>query len=100
MFELIKAGGWVMWPILLASVVAMAIVIERFWSLQRARVAPPSLLPEVLSRLRKGLVDDAALAELRAGSPLGRVLAAGLLNRHHERQIIRESIEEAGRWRW
>ncbi len=97
MFELIKAGGWVMWPILLASVVAMAIVIERFWTLQRQRVVPDHLVAEVWEALRKGQFNDRSLGELRNGSPLGRVLAAGLLNRRHTREIIKESIEEAGR---
>ncbi len=97
MLELIKAGGWVMWPILLASVIAMAIVVERFWSLQRKRVAPDNLVAQVWQWLRKGALDDARLSALREGSPLGRVLAAGLVNRHHERVIIKESIEDAGR---
>lgn len=97
MFELIKAGGWVMAPILLASVVAMAIVLERFWSLQRKRVAPPHLLPQVQQALRKGPPTQTLLRDLRAGSPLGRVLAAGLTNHQHERVVIKESIEEAGR---
>ncbi len=96
-FELIKAGGWVMWPILLASVMATAIVIERFWSLQRKRVLPEQLVAELWQSLRKGTFNDEQLERVRAGSPLGRVLAAGLINRRHDRQIIKESIEEAGR---
>jgi len=95
--ELIKAGGWVMWPIMLASVVAMAIVVERFWSLQRKRIAPDNLVAQVWQWLRGGQLDDVRLQALRAGSPLGRILAAGLVNRRHERAIIRESIEETGR---
>lgn len=95
--ELIKAGGWVMWPILLASVIAMAIVVERFWSLQRKRIAPENLVAQVWQWLRSGQLDEARLQALRAGSPLGRILAAGLVNRRHERHVIRESIEEAGR---
>lgn len=95
--ELIKAGGWVMWPIMLASVIAMAIVVERFWSLQRKRIAPDKLVAQVWQWLRSGQLDDARLRALRLGSPLGRILAAGLANRRHERAIIRESIEEAGR---
>lgn len=97
MLELIKAGGWVMWPILLASVIAMAIVVERFWSLQRKRVAPDNLVAQVWQWLRSGKLDEQRLGALRAGSPLGQVLAAGLVNRRHERYVIRESIEEAGR---
>ena len=86
-----------MGPILLASVVAMAIVLERFWSLQRKRVAPPGLLSEVQTALRKGPPGAALLRDLANGSPLGRILAAGLVNRLHDRVVIKESIEEAGR---
>jgi len=95
--ELIKAGGWVMWPIMLASIIAMAIVVERFWTLQSKRIAPDNLVAQVWQWLRGGHLDEARLQALRAGSPLGRILAAGLVNRRHERAIIRESIEETGR---
>ncbi|HMM74996.1 MAG TPA: MotA/TolQ/ExbB proton channel family protein [Gammaproteobacteria bacterium] len=97
MLELIKAGGWVMWPIMLASVIAMAIVVERFWSLQTKRIAPPNLVAQVWQWLRNGQLDEVRMQALRAGSPLGRILAAGLVNRHHDRTIIRECVEEAGR---
>ncbi len=97
MFEIIKAGGWVMFPILLASVVATAITAERFWSLQSKRVTPDNLVAQVWQWLRLGKLDDKKIQHLRLGSPLGRVLAAGLINRRHERAIIKESIEEAGR---
>lgn len=97
MFEIIKAGGWVMFPILLASIVATAITAERFWSLQSKRVTPDNLVAQVWQWLRLGKLDDKKIQHLRLGSPLGRVLAAGLINRRHERAIIKESIEEAGR---
>lgn len=97
MFEIIRAGGWVMYPIMLASVVAMAIIVERFWSLQTRRVSPENLVAQVWQWLRAGMLDERRLQSLRAGSPLGRVLAAGLVNRNHDRAIIKESIEEAGR---
>lgn len=97
MFEIIKAGGWVMGPLVLASVFATAITVERFWSLQTKRILPPGLVAEVWRVLQAGGVNSAWLAELRSGSPLGRVLAAGIVNRDHARSIIKESIEEAGR---
>ncbi len=84
-------------PILLGSVIAMAIVIERFWSLQRKRVAPDNLVAQVWQWLRAGVLDDKRIQALRTGSPLGRILAAGLVNRSHDRAVIKESIEEAGR---
>jgi biopolymer transport protein ExbB len=96
MWELIKAGGWLMLPILLASILALAISLERAWSLRIARVAPPDLLARVWQWIKSGQLDATKLKELRANSPLGEILAAGLLNSKHGREIMKESIEEAG----
>ncbi|WP_019626666.1 MotA/TolQ/ExbB proton channel family protein [Thioalkalivibrio sp. ALJT] len=97
MLEIVQAGGWLMLPILLCSVLAVAIVLERLWTLRRSRVAPPRLLTTVWEQMRiHGLkLDD--IQRLRAGSPLGAILAAGLVTHDRARQITRESIEEAGR---
>ena len=97
MFELIKAGGWVMWPIILCSVAALAIIGERFWSLQKKYVAPPNLLAQVKQWLERDELEPARLAALRNSSPLGRILAAGLVNRDHEREIVKEAVENTGR---
>lgn len=97
MFELIKAGGWVMWPIILCSIAALAIIGERFWSLQKKYVAPPNLLAQARQWLERKELDDTNLNLMRYSSPLGRILAAGLINRHHDRTIIKEAIENAGR---
>lgn len=96
MWELIKAGGWLMLPILLASTLALAISLERAWSLRISRVAPPDLLARVWTWIKAGQLDAAKLKELRTDSPLGEILAAGLLNSKHGREIMKESIEEAG----
>lgn len=95
MWELIKAGGWLMAPILLASTLALAITLERAWTLRAARVAPPDLLARVWKWIKSGQLDAAKLKELRADSPLGEILAAGLLNSKHGRDIMKESIEES-----
>ncbi len=97
MFELIKAGGWSMWPIILCSVAALAIIGERLWSLQKKYVVPSNLLAQVQQWLERDEIEPGRLAALRQSSPLGKVLAAGLINRDHEREIIREAIEDAGR---
>lgn len=97
MLELIKAGGWVMWPILLCSVIALAIIVERFWSLQRKRTAPRNLVNQIWQWARDGQLDARRVQELRRNSPLGRILAAGLVNRRHDREVMKESIEEVGR---
>ncbi|KPK66996.1 MAG: biopolymer transporter ExbB [Acidithiobacillales bacterium SM23_46] len=97
MFELIRAGGWVMWPLILCSIAALAIIGERFWSLQKKYVAPESLLPQVRQWLARDELDGARLELLRESSLLGRILSAGLVNREHDRDIIKEAIEDAGR---
>lgn len=96
MWELIKAGGWLMLPIVLASMLAVAIVLERAWTLRTSRVAPPDLLARVWQWIRNNELDAGKLKQLRADSPLGEVLAAGLLNSKHGRDIMKESIEESG----
>jgi biopolymer transport protein ExbB len=97
MFELIKTGGWAMWPLILCSVAAVAIIGERFWSLQRKHVCPPNLVSQVQQWLVRNELDPSRIELIRTSSPLGRVLAAGLVNRHHDREIVKEAIEDAGR---
>ncbi|MGE0383564.1 MAG: MotA/TolQ/ExbB proton channel family protein [Gammaproteobacteria bacterium] len=97
MFEFVKSGGWLMLPLLLCSVAAMAIVVERFWSLQRKRITPDNLVPQVWQWARAGVLDAKRIQALRATSPLGRILAAGLANMRHDRQVMKESIEDVGR---
>jgi biopolymer transport protein ExbB len=96
-FEFVKAGGWLMLPIITCSVVASAIVLERFWSLQRKRVMPEFLMQQILRLHRDKKLDKADLKTLRESSPLGRILAAGLLNHRHSKEVMKESIEEVGR---
>ena len=97
MFEVIKAGGWVMLPIILCSTIALAIVLERFWALRRQRICPGNLVSQIWHWANKDELDATHIAELRASSPLGRVLAAGLMNLNRDRQIMKESIEDTGR---
>ena len=97
MFELIKTGGLLMWPILICSVVALAIIGERLWSLQTKRISPQDLLPQVWTWIRNNELNAARLHDLRLSSPLGKIMSAGLTNRSHSREIMKESIEDAGR---
>lgn len=97
MFEIVKAGGWVMVPILLCSVVAFAIIIERFWSLQKNKVIPPNLVADIWRAFNDKTFNEESLVQLRKGSALGRVLAAGLVNIEHDREIMKEAVEDAGR---
>lgn len=97
MFEIIKAGGWLMAPLILCSIIVVAIVAERFWTLQTRRVAPEHLAAQVWNWFKAGELDDEHLQLLRAGSPLGRILAAGLVNRDNEREVMNEAIEDTGR---
>jgi biopolymer transport protein ExbB len=97
MLELIKAGGWLMWPIMLCSIISLAIIAERFWSLRKKRIAPSNLVAQVWQWEKVGHLDKKRINTLRASSPLGRIMAAGLVNRHHPRDVMKESIEEVGR---
>lgn len=97
MLELIKAGGLVMVPILLLAVLALAIVIERFWSLRRKDVLPPGLGEEVREWARGRQLDPAHIDVLRRNSPLGELLAAALDVRYRPRELIKERVEDVGR---
>ena len=97
MLEIVKSGGWLMLPIILCSVIAAAIIIERLWTLQPRRVLPRNLTRQVWEWVSKNQLNHAHIQSLHQGSPLGEILAAGLVNRHREREIIKESIEDAGR---
>lgn len=94
MFELVKAGGWLMIPILLCSVVAMAIVIERFWALRASKVAPRKLLAQVWVWVQNTELDKDKMRTLKQQSMLGSVFAAGLNNAAKGREVMKESIEE------
>lgn len=97
MFEIIKAGGWLMAPLILCSIIVVAIVAERFWTLQTRRVAPEHLAAQVWNWFKSGELDEEHLQALRAGSPLGRILVAGLINRDQDREVMNEAIEDTGR---
>lgn len=94
---MIQAGGWLMLPLILCSVFAAAIIGERFWSLQEQRIAPKHLVGQVWQWYKSDSLDETHLDALSSSSPLGQVLAAGLVNRHHPRAIMKESVEESGR---
>ena len=95
MLDLLIAGGWTMVPLLLCSVVALAICIERLWTLRPSRIAPAHLLSEVWDAVSQHRLDNSRLQQIRKSSPLGAIMAAGLLNARHGRDIMKESIEES-----
>lgn len=97
MFDIIKSGGWMMLPIILCSIASMAIIGERLWSLQRKRIIPSELVPYIWQLYRDNKLDDNAIRRIKLSSPLGRVLAAGLVNRKHGREVMKSAIEEVGR---
>jgi biopolymer transport protein ExbB len=82
-------------PILLCSVIAAAISVERIWTLQRARITPKNLLAQVWTALKNQDLDAAKVRELRSSSPLGQVLAAGIANARRNREVMKEAMEEA-----
>ncbi len=97
MIEIIRAGGWLMLPIILCSIIAVAITIERLWTLQRRRVLPEDLAMRVWDWARDRQLDQKHLTVLSANSPMGRVLAAGLANRHQSRDVLKEIVQDTGR---
>ena len=97
LLAIIQAAGWPIWLLLTASMIALALIIERLLYLRRSRILPPNLLNEVIRVYHNGKVDANVVATLEKNSPLGRVLAAGLRNMQAPRDIMKESIEEAGR---
>jgi len=96
-FELVTAGGWLMVPIIACSIIAFAIIAERLWTLRVKRVIPRTLVAQVWDQAKSKKLDVERLQDLRAGSPLGRILAAGLMNRNASRDIMKEAIEDTGR---
>ena len=97
MLEFFNAGGLLMWPLYASSIIGIAIIAERFWSLQSQRISPPELINEVWQLINNKQIDDNRINELQANSPLGQILAAGLITRHSSREITKENIEDIGR---
>jgi biopolymer transport protein ExbB len=95
--SLIQAAGWPIWPIIIASVVAMGIIGERMWTLRLSVISPKELLPKILNEYKKNGVSPEMISRLQKHSPLGEILAAGLKNVKSTREIMKESIEESGR---
>jgi biopolymer transport protein ExbB len=93
----VQAGGWLMGPIILCSVIAMAIILERLWAYRQKKVIPSNLVAQIWQLHQKGQITAAHIATVRDSSPLGRILAAGLVNRDHPREMMKEAIEEEGR---
>jgi biopolymer transport protein ExbB len=96
-FSIIQAAGWPIYFLLLASVIAVALIIERAVALRRNKVVPAGLLASVVSDFRQHGVSEEGLKRLNAHSHLGRVFAAGLKNVRSSREVMKEAIEEAGR---
>lgn len=97
MFSIIQAAGWPIWPLIIASVIALAIIAERLWALRTSAVMPKGLLNQVVQEYRQNGVSEASLKKLAAGSPLGHVLAAGLKNIKSSTAALKDAMEEAGR---
>lgn len=97
MWSIIQAAGWPIWPLIFASVISLAIIAERLYSLRAGAVAPKTLLPEVQSWLKQGGVARDACARLEGHSPLGEIFASALFNVDASREVTKEAIEETGR---
>ena len=97
MFAIVEAAGWPIWFLILASIIAVGLIIERTLFLRNGRIAPSDLLNDVVKELKTRGVSEGMLTKLSAGSPLGRIFAAGLKNIKSTPEVMKESIEEIGR---
>ena len=97
MWKIINEAGWPIYPLLLASIISVALIIERLVALRKSKVLPAQLLPEVLSLYKAKQITNEVIDKVETNSPLGRVLAAGLRNDKSSRYVMKEAIEEAGR---
>ena len=96
MLAIVQAAGWPIWPLIVASIISVALIIERLVALRRGKIVPSGLLQRAVGEFRRGANNDTLLEELDRHSPLGRVLSAGLRNVGNSREVMKESIEEAG----
>lgn len=94
MLDLLKPGGIIMYPLLLCSVLALAIILERFWTLRVSRLAPKELVNELWGWIKRRELTPKKIRELKESAPIGRILAAGIVNAKHGREIMKESIQE------
>ena len=97
MWSIIQAAGWPIWPLILASIIALALIFERLWSLRQSAVAPPGMVEKVLNEYRQVGATPELVTKVAMQGPLGRVLAAGLANIKSPRPVMKEAIEEVGR---
>ena len=97
MFAFIEAAGWPVWPLVIASIIALAIIGERAWSLRTRAVAPPELLGQVVQEYRQNGANPQLMARLSSGGPLAQILAAGLKNVKSTPQLMKEAIDDTGR---
>lgn len=97
MWEIIVAAGWPIWPLIFASIIALAIIVERTWALRSEVIAPTNLLPEVQKWMGQGVINKDSLVKLEEHSLLGKIFASALANEKNSREVMKESIEETGR---
>ncbi len=97
MWSIIQAAGWPIWPLIVASIIALALIFERLWSLRQNAVAPVGLVDRVLAEYRVSGATTELLARTAQQGPLGRLLAAGLASIRSPRPVVKEAIEEVGR---
>jgi biopolymer transport protein ExbB len=96
-FAIVEAAGWPIWFLIFASIIAVGLITERLIYLRSSRVNPPTLLNDVVTELKQHGVSEEMLAQLSKNSPLGYIFANGLKNIKSPQDVMKESIEEAGR---
>lgn len=97
LLDVLRSGGWLMVPLLLLSLIALAVIIERLYNLRTPRVLPPNLVDDIEADIHRGDVSQARERAEADESPLGEVIASGLRHSGLQREVIKESLEETGR---
>ncbi len=97
LLDVLKNGGFVIWPIVICSIIALIICIERFWTLRKSRITPRHLVAQVWTWVKNNQLDKKKLKSLKDSSPLGEILAAGIVNHAHGRETMKEAIRDSGR---
>lgn len=94
MWEIIQAAGWPIWPLILTSIIGVAIILERFWSLRKSQIIPEGLMVEINTMIKQNNLDDNKLDILKNSSPLGDLLSVAIFKRKNSVEVIKSALEE------
>ena len=94
MWEIIQAAGWPIWPLILTSIIGVAIILERFWSLRKSQIIPDGLMVEIKTMIKQNNLDNNKVNILKNSSPLGDILAVAIAKRKYSVEEIKSALDE------